>query len=242
MMADKGTMAERTALLAIDTSSSVCSLALLTADEVVAERTDREQNAHARQIGVFARELLDIAQEQGLRMEGITLSSGPGSYTGLRIGASFAKGYAFATGKPIIAISTLEALAAGFLQTNNSPEGARIVPMLDAGRMEVYTASYSSSLEELSAPQSMIVTPESFQEEALSALPLYFVGSGAAKCQSVITHADASFISLDCMARNMQKVAFQRYASRQFVDLAYWEPDYIKSYNAVIAKNKVLNR
>lgn len=233
-------ISERTAFLAVETSSNVCSLALFTASEIIAERTDTEPNAHAKQVALFAKELLEEAKQRGLQVEAIALSSGPGSYTGLRIGTSFAKGYAFATGKPIIAISTLEALASGFLQSNAIPSEATIIPMIDAGRMEVYTASYTSQLKELSAPEAAIITPESFQK--LLDTPAFFIGNGAPKCAQTISLPNASFLPFDCMARNMQKIAFERYAEGRFANLAYWEPDYIKPYNALIAKNKVLNR
>lgn len=241
MVTNMAPINDRSALLAIETSSNSCSLALLTLSEVVAEQVNTEPNIHAKQIAVFAQELLEEAEQKGLQIEGIALSSGPGSYTGLRIGASFAKGYAFATGKPIVAISTLEALASGFLQSNQLASDACIISMIDAGRMEVYTASYTPLLEEISSPQAAIITDESFQEFA-GASPIYFIGNGALKCQDTLQLPNASFQHFECLARNMQKIAFDRYAKGKFVNLAYWEPDYIKPYNAIVAKNKILNR
>lgn len=229
------------ALLAIDTTTSVCSLALLTEEGVIAERTDREANAHAARIAPFAEELMEVAKGEGLEIAGIALSNGPGSYTGLRIGAAFAKGYAFATGLPIVAISTLESLVSGFVSVHELPSEALIIPMVDAGRMEVYTAVYSVTRELLVPPHAAIITGDSFQE-LNPEVPKYFVGNGAPKCEGTIALSHATFSDWECCARHLRVPAFERLTRGEWADIAYWEPDYIKPYNAIIAKNKVLLR
>ena len=179
--AHQPTTSQLEAILAIDTSTNVCSLALLSREGVIAERIDRKGNEHAALIARFADELKSEASEKGYSIVAVAVSGGPGSYTGLRIGASFAKGYCFASGKPLIAVSTLESLAWGAIEQRLIPQGALIVPMIDAGRMEVYTATYSAEGIQLVAPQAEIIQPESYTDVPLDT-PICLIGNGAAKC------------------------------------------------------------
>lgn len=229
------------AILAIDTSTNVCSLALLSREGVIAERIDRKGNEHAALIARFADELKSEAGEKGYSIVAVAVSGGPGSYTGLRIGASFAKGYCFASGKPLIAVSTLESLAWGAIEQRLIPQGALIVPMIDAGRMEVYAATYSAEGIQLVAPHAEIIQPESYTDVPLDT-PICLIGNGAAKCAEVLTDARFRITPTEAFASSLRLPAWQALDQGRTADVAYWVPDYIKPYNAVIAKNKVLNR
>lgn len=229
------------AILAIDTSTNVCSLALLSREGIIAERVDRKGNEHAALIARFADDLKAEASQKGYTLVAVAVSGGPGSYTGLRIGASFAKGYCFASGVPLIAISTLASLAWGAIADGLIPQEALIVPMIDAGRMEVYSAIYSPEGTQLVAPHAEIIQPESYADIPLET-PIFLIGNGAAKCAESLTDARFHIVPTEALASHLRLPAWQALDEGRTSDVAYWAPDYIKPYNAVIAKNKVLNR
>ncbi len=230
------------AILGIETSANICSLALFTEDRIIAERVATEVNTHSLSIAPFAEEIVAEAQKDELEIVAVAVSAGPGSYTGLRIGAAFAKGYAFAKNIPLIAVSTLELLTAAFLEEIHSIEGnALIIPMIDAGRMEVYSAIYNVERMLEEAPQAKIVDSNSYNDILVS-VPQYFVGTGAIKCQEFLQRKGRCFKHIEPYASSLRRPAFLYYNSEHFVDVAYWTPEYIKPYNVVVAKNKVLNR
>ncbi len=228
------------AMLAIDTSTNVCSLALLSHEGVLAERVDRKGNEHAALIARFVDELQAEASQKGYEIVAVAASGGPGSYTGLRIGASLAKGFCFAAEIPLLAISTLESLAWGAIEGGTIPSEALIVPMVDAGRMEVYAATYSSDGVQLVAPHAEIIHAESYAD--LAGTPIYLVGNGAAKCAEVLTASHIHIQPTESLASHLRLPAWRALEEGRVADVAYWAPDYIKPYNAVVAKNKVLNR
>ncbi len=232
---------KKKAILGIETSASTCSIALFSEEELIAEKIDSTPNAHAHKIAPFAEELIEIAKENDYEIIAIAISNGPGSYTGLRIGSAFAKGYAFAKNIPIIAISTLKSISSYFIQKEVIEEKSVIIPMIDAGRMEVYTCVLNQSIELLSPISAQIIDEKSFSEYEENEA-IYFIGTGALKCKEVLPLKNASFQEIIPMAHHLQYLAFQYYKSQEFVDTAYWEPDYIKPYKVVVAKNKVLNR
>ncbi len=233
-------------ILNIETSTSVCSVALSMDAEVLFEKTSFDGPSHAALLGVFVEEALSVLKEKGRKApDAVAVSSGPGSYTGLRIGVSVAKGLCFGFGIPLISIPTLDIMAATVCSKGDS----RIVPagggclycaMLDARRMEVYAAIYDSSLVPVRLAAADIVdagTYASYLEKG----KVCFFGNGASKCKPVITSPNAIFIEdIHPLAVNMVPLAEQAFAAGRFEDTAYFEPFYLKEFQATVAKNKVL--
>ena len=227
-------------ILNIDTSTDVCSAALTNNGTVVLEKVSYKDHSHASLLGVYVSECLDKAKEEGLTLDAVAVSSGPGSYTGLRIGVSMAKGVCFGLDIPLISVPTLELLASTAIKVNNQ-EDCLYCAMLDARRMEVYSAIYTSQLEEHRGVKAEIVTPELY-DEYLQQGKVCFFGNGSDKCQPVIEHANASFIEgVHPIAVNMMTLAEQRFEKQAFESVAYFEPFYLKEFQATIAKNKVLS-
>ena len=233
-------------ILNIETSTSVCSVALSMDADVLFEKTSFDGPSHAALLGVFVEEALSVLKEKGRKApDAVAVSSGPGSYTGLRIGVSVAKGLCFGFGIPLISIPTLDIMAATVCSKGDS----RIVPagggclycaMLDARRMEVYAAIYDSSLVPVRLAAADIVdagTYASYLEKG----KVCFFGNGASKCKPVITSPNAIFIEdIHPLAVNMIPLSEQAFAAGKFEDSAYFEPFYLKEFQATVAKNKVL--
>lgn len=228
-------------LLCIETTAEVCSVALAKGMELIGEWESEPGRNHAATIGSFAQKALQSANTAGLKLEAIAVSEGPGSYTGLRIGASFAKGLAFGCNIPIIAVSTLRSMTDGFTEGLTYTPDALFCPMIDAGRMEVYTALYQTNGAVETEEQAMIVDEASFSDQ-YSQREVYFFGSGATKCKEVIKLPNAHFDAYAPHARDLRKEALVAFSKGHFVDTAYWTPNYLKPYIAKKAKNKVLNR
>ena len=168
----------------------------------------------------------------------MAVSSGPGSYTVLRIGVSTAKGVCYALGLPLIAIDTLAVLAQGAMKSGLVRSGI-VVPMIDARRMEVYTRSYSEQLVPLNDVEAKIIDVDSFAEE-LGQDVLNFCGNGSYKCKPVLTHEHAHYINdIVPLARNMVGMAQQAYDSGSFEDVAYYEPFYLKEFQGTLPKQKL---
>ena len=223
-------------ILLIDTSTAVLSVGLALDGTVVQERVCTEARQQASLTAPLVKEVLD-AQGMGVKdCDAICVGSGPGSYTGLRVGVSTAKGLAFGAGKPLIAIGTLDILAQSVLAGPDQP--SFIIPMIDARRMEVYTAVYSSAGEKLTPIQALVVEEGSFAEQ-LSAGPVLFVGDGAIKCREVITHPNAQFREAAPLARYMAPLAQRAFDQGRFQDLAYFEPFYLKDFVATVSKKNL---
>ncbi len=221
-------------ILLIETSASALSVALARDGVVVAESVCLEPRRQASLTAPLVKEVLDKAGVGVKDCDAIAVSAGPGSYTGLRVGVSTAKGLAFGAGKPLIAVGTLDILVAGV-----APGSAGcIVPMLDARRMEVYTAVYNAAGERLTPIEAKVITADSFSEE-LSRGPVLFVGDGALKCQAVLTHPNARFQEALPMARDMARLAQKACEEGKFEDLAYYEPFYLKDFVATVSKTKL---
>jgi len=213
-------------ILLIETSTSVLSVALAVDGTVVTERICREPRMQASLTAPLVKEVLDEAGLKAPDCDAIAVSSGPGSYTGLRVGVSTAKGLAFGAGKPLIAVGTLDILVDG------CPESDRpsfIVPMIDARRMEVYTAVYSAEGERLTEIESHIIGPDSFAPY-LEKGKVLFVGDGALKGKDVITHPNACFQEAFPLARHMAPRARKAFEEGKFENLAYFEPFYLKDF------------
>lgn len=236
-------------ILAIDTATEICSVALFARDEILFEKINEEGRNHAALIGGYCREALEFVAHHNLSLIAIAINGGPGSYTGLRIGASFAKGLCFGRHLPLIAISGLSALASGYKREVLGEDVAKsaissqplLCPMIDARRMEVYCALYELDGAEVLAPCSEIVTAESFCQE-IAQRDIYFFGNGAMKCETTLSKSSTHFANFPSVARNLQEVAFKALDKKDFADVAYWTPDYVKPYKAVKSINKVLSR
>ena len=214
-------------ILLIETSTSVLSVALAIDGTVVAERICREPRMQASLTAPLVKEVLDEAGLKAADCDAIAVSSGPGSYTGLRVGVSTAKGLAFGAGKPLIAVGTLDILVDGVMAGTDRP--SFIVPMIDARRMEVYTAVYSAEGERLTEIEAHIIGPDSFAPY-LEKGKVLFVGDGALKGKQVLTHPNALFEEAFSLARHMAPRAQKAFEEGKFENLAYFEPFYLKDF------------
>ena len=204
-------------ILNIETSTSVCSVCLATDGEVVAIRESHERNSHAENITLFCEQ---VVREAGLSFEdldAVAVSKGPGSYTGLRIGVSTAKGYCYALNIPLIAIGTLTSLANGMLTRSGDAGEALYVPLLDARRMEVYSAVFDASLREVREIRADIIDEHAFQD-FLEKGPVYFAGDGAPKCKPLLQdHQHALFLDdVFPSSANMSQLAYTKFKHEKF--------------------------
>lgn len=228
-------------ILNIETSTSVCSVALAVDGAVVFDKVSFNGPSHASLTGVYVEEALHELKSRSLRLDAVAVSSGPGSYTGLRIGVSVAKGLCFGLGIPLIGIHSLDIMAAAAIRQYSEAEEALFCAMLDARRMEVYAAIYDAQLRPIRPATADIITADSYAEY-LSANRVCFFGNGSDKCKSVLTSPNAFFISsIHPLASEMAPLAEKAFEAKQFEDVAYFEPFYLKEFQATIAKNKVLN-
>lgn len=227
-------------ILNIETSTSVCSVALSADGEVLFEKSSFEGPSHAALLGVYVEEAIAVTKEKGLKLDAVAVSSGPGSYTGLRIGVSVAKGLCFGYGIPLISIPTLEVLAVAALEQQNNASDCLYCAMLDARRMEVYAAIYDVNLKTVRETSADIVDADTYASW-LEKGKVCFFGNGAAKCREVIVSPNALFIdNIHPLAINMVTLSEKAFAESKFEDVAYFEPFYLKEFQATIAKNKVL--
>ena len=225
-------------ILHIETSTEVCSVAVSQDGLCVFEREDREGPNHAVKSGVFIDEALSHIDSQLLTLDAVAVSGGPGSYTGLRIGVSTAKGVCFGRDAQLISVPTLEVLCVPvLLQEKVKEDDALLCPMLDARRMEVYAALFDRSLREVRPTQADIVDGDTYRA-FLDERPVYFFGNGAAKCMEVINHPNARFIEgVVPLARWMFPLAERRFFDQKFEDVAYFEPFYLKDFVAKAARD-----
>lgn len=227
-------------IILIETSTAMCSTTLAVDGRIAEYRESTQPRAHAAMTAVFVKEMLDA---QGLRAadcDAVCVSAGPGSYTGLRVGSSTAKGLCFAAGIPLLAAGTLEVLAWQAVQDGLVPEGCRyIIPMIDARRMEVYTAVFSPDLRKLTPTEPMVVDAGSFADR-LSEGPVLFIGDAAGKCSGVIGSGNAHFVHTCPRASSMLGPAERELAARNFRDTAYFEPFYLKQFIATVSRKKII--
>lgn len=225
-------------ILQIETATQVCSAAVAVNGETIALKELAAQNIHAGSLTLFIEEVMKTAGLSYSALDAIAVSKGPGSYTGLRIGVSTAKGLCFAADKPLIAIGTLEMMAQGFLNSTPGYTGL-VCPMIDARRMEVFTALYDAQLAEILPVSAKIIDELAYQEE-LSDHTITFIGDGAMKCSSSILSTNAVFSDLNFnSAANMSLLAYQAFNQQDFEDVAYFEPYYLKDFVITAAKKKV---
>ncbi len=228
-------------ILLIETSTEVCSVALCLGNALIDQRVSREPRAHAGIISIITQEILDSNKVSLDECDAIAVSKGPGSYTGLRVGVSFAKGLCFGASKPLISVGSLDLLAslASDSIMNNNIEAPTIVPMIDARRMEVYTACYSNRGERLTPVEALVVEQESFSD-LLNKGSVVFCGDGSPKVANIIQHPNAVFINIEALAQGMIPNAIIKYNKGDFEDVAYFEPFYLKDFIAGISKKNPL--
>ncbi|MDR1103261.1 MAG: tRNA (adenosine(37)-N6)-threonylcarbamoyltransferase complex dimerization subunit type 1 TsaB [Tannerella sp.] len=225
-------------ILHLETSTSVCSVALSENGQTVFEKVSYEGPSHAALLGVFTEEAIAFARSGGRRPEAVAVSSGPGSYTGLRIGTSMAKGLCLGWGVPLIAVPTLRLMALRALRLTGEKDGLYCA-MLDARRMEVYAAIYDARLQTVRETLAEIVTPETYRP-FLDRGTVYFFGNGAEKCRAVIASGNALFPeNVHPLAADMATFAETAFREHRFEDLAYFEPFYLKGFIATTPKNKL---
>ena len=213
-------------ILHIETATKNCSVSVAKKGELLAIQELNDGNySHAEKLHPFIQQVMQEAKLSFSDIDAVAVSKGPGSYTGLRIGVSAAKGLCFAFDKPLISIETLQSLA----HKVNIKEGV-IIPMLDARRMEVYASVYNSNYEQIRDIKAEIIDENSFQEY-LSKGKVYFLGDGGEKCKGVITHKNAVFIDGEFpSAKEMVKLSFDKYQKNDIEDVAYFEPFYLKDF------------
>ena len=229
-------------ILLIDTSTAVLSVGLSLDGTVAQERVCTEARAQASLTAPLVKEVLDAEGLTVKDCDAVCVSAGPGSYTGLRVGVSTAKGLAFGAGIPLIAIGTLDILAHSAVRdpSSQAPQDDKplIVPMIDARRMEVYTAVYDAEGQRLTPVEAKVIGPESFAGE-LAKGPVTFIGDGALKCQEVIKHPNATFRAAEPLARFMAPLAQKAFDEGRFENLAYFEPFYLKDFVATVSRKQL---
>ena len=224
-------------ILNIETSTDVCSVAVSQDGALLFEKTDLQGPNHAVSLGVFVDEALSFTDNHGIPFDAVAVSCGPGSYTGLRIGVSMAKGICYARNLPLIAVPTLELLAVPVLLGHEElPDDALLCPMLDARRMEVYAAVYDRALRQVRGIQADVVDADTYRQW-LDEHPVYFFGNGAAKCMETIGHPNARLREgIVPLAKHMYPLAEKRIALGQYEDVAYFTPFYLKDFVAKTPK------
>lgn len=226
-------------ILSLETATKVCSVALHHEGKLIAFREIFVPNSHSECINVFIEEVLADAKVALKELQAICISSGPGSYTGLRIGTSTAKGLCYALQIPLLSIHTLQGLALQYDAFQVDP-ATILCPMIDARRMEVYCALYSAKGEELVAPQAKIIDEHSFLETLKDHKVLYY-GDGAMKCATTITHENAMFMEgVVTTAKSMGQLAYSKFVKEEYEDVAYFEPFYLKEFHTVPSKKNLL--
>lgn len=219
-------------ILHIETSTEVCSVAVSQDGASIFSQEDFKGPSHATTLGVFVDEALSFADSHAIPVDAVAVSSGPGSYTGLRIGVSMAKGICYAKDIPLIGLPTLEVMCVPVLLFRDLPDDALLCPMIDARRMEVYAAVYDRALRPL-RPTSADIVDEHSYTEFLADRPVYFFGNGSAKCREVLQHPNAHFIeNIHPLAKWMFPLAEKANARQEFKDVAYFEPFYLKEFVA----------
>ncbi|MCQ2272020.1 MAG: tRNA (adenosine(37)-N6)-threonylcarbamoyltransferase complex dimerization subunit type 1 TsaB [Bacteroidales bacterium] len=214
-------------ILCIETTGEICSVALVHGAECVAVKESNTHNSHAKNMIPFIEDVLSMAEVDKHQLNAVAVSIGPGSYTGLRIGVSTAKGLAFSLNIPVIAVSTLESIAQPYLN-----KGMRVRPMMDARRMEVFTALFSSDGQLLEEANAKIVDETTFKEE-LTNFKTIFCGNGVPKCTEILRQFENASVENEVLsARNMASIVSRKFQNSEFEDVAYFEPFYLKDYVA----------
>lgn len=229
-------------ILSIEASTDVCSVALSEDGQVFFKEENHEERSHAKVLAPFVEKALDTADSRAMPIDAVALSSGPGSYTSLRIASSTAKGVCYGRNLPLIAIPTTAIMSVPVLFRDDLPEDALLCPMIDARRNEVYATIYNRALEVVRETAAEIITEESFAD-ILANNKVYFFGNGAEKCSKIITHKNAHFLTehRSPLAKWMMPLAERAWAEKRFEDIAYFEPFYLKNFVATKPKELLKN-
>lgn len=228
-------------ILNIETATEVCSVAVSDGDNILFERVETTGPSHAVLLGRFVNEAMMYLREKGRKPDAMAVSCGPGSYTGLRIGVSEAKGLCFGLDIPLIAINTLAIMAKGVIDSRLVGDDVLLCPMIDARRMEVYDVVFDNKHTTKKMVAADIIDENSFAE-FLKDGKVAFFGNGAVKCKDVIKSDNAIFLDNICpLAANMVGLSQLSFDNQSFVDIAYFEPFYLKEFVATTPKNKVLS-
>ncbi len=231
-------------ILHIETATDVCSVSIAKKGELISCKETREERSHAGTLAVFINHVLKESSITTANLNAVAVSMGPGSYTGLRIGISSAKGFCYGLGIPLIAVQTLDSMYYGFLnrlkiEGKITSDNDLIIPMLDARRMEVYTCIFKKDHTKFEKTQALIVNEDSFNY-LLEDHVLYFFGSGSEKVSRVIHHPNAQFINdFNVSSIDMIPLAYDYYKKKKFEDVAYFEPYYLKDFITTTPKRKV---
>ena len=217
----------------------MCSVALTSEGQVLDHRENYEGQTHATLLSQYVKEMLDYARSRELKLDAIAVSIGPGSYTGLRIGLSEAKGLAFGLQVPLIGVNTLQLMTVSTMFNHFIEEDKVLyVPMIDARRMEVYTAAYTPALEAVVEPQAMILDEHSFESQLEQGYTLVLMGNGSDKARQVLSRDGVRFIEgIKPVAVDMLALAEKAYRAGEFIDVAYSTPLYLKEFQATKPKN-----
>jgi tRNA threonylcarbamoyladenosine biosynthesis protein TsaB len=219
-------------ILHIETSTETCSVALSRGTECIAVRENHEGRNHATLLTPFIEEVLKEKNMTVKDLNAVSISSGPGSYTGLRIGLSTAKGLCYGADIPLIAVPTLHAMTSGFIRQQRIAKPALFCPMIDARRMEVYTAIFDNTGNQIEAVSAEIITENSFLQK-LEENTVYFFGNGASKCSKTVKHPNAIFMDdFKLSAGYMIQDAVNACNEKKFENVAYFEPFYLKDFIA----------
>lgn len=216
-------------ILLIETATTTCSIALTENGHIIAVKELNESNIHASQITLFIEEVMKAAKKNYSDLQAVAVSMGPGSYTGLRIGVSTAKGLCYALDIPLIAIDTIQAMASGLIKAVDFPASGLLIPMLDARRMEVYTGVYRKDLSIVEAVSAKIVDEESFKEYKNHELFLF--GDGSDKFKDLFSEQkNIHFVDFSTSASHLSSLALEKFSNAQFENVAYFEPFYLKDF------------
>ena len=226
-------------ILHIESATEGCSVAVSDEGQLVFNKEDHSSHNNAVSLGVLADEALSLVDSRGLKLDAVAVSEGPGSYTGLRIGVSMAKGICYGRGLKLVSVSTLKLLCVQPLLTMELPDDALLCPMIDARRMEVYAAIYDRALNPVRGIRADIVDHDTYLEY-LDRHQVWFMGNGAAKCKDSIDHPNAHFLDdVNPLARWMFPLAEQSFNREEFRDVAYFEPYYLKDFVAIKPKKLI---
>ena len=225
-------------ILLLETATAVCSVALARDGKVLAELHSDQPNAHSSRLPLFIEQLFEQCHVEPKQLDAVCVSSGPGSYTGLRIGVSTAKGFCYALSIPLLSVPTLQSMAAQYYAQQPDYHGI-VCPMIDARRMECYTAIYASPTDQLKSISADIITPDIY-DDYLNRGEVTFLGDGAEKTRALLgSHPNARYApEFRISATGMLPIALQRLQAGQTEDVAYFEPFYLKDF---VAKKSVVH-
>jgi len=229
-------------ILNIETSTAVCSVALGADGQVLEHHENYDGQTHATLLSAYIQDVMRYVRAREMKLDAVAVSIGPGSYTGLRIGLSEAKGLAYGLDIPLIAVNTLQLLTVSTMFNHVIDDDVLYAPMIDARRMEVYTAVYNAALQAIVKPQPLILDCDSFSS-VLAGNKVVFMGDGSDKARQVIKHRNAQFVDrVKPVALDMIALSERAFRQQDFADVAYSTPFYLKEFQATVPRNKVLGQ